>query len=84
MPALYGNATGEMAMPASSLRTRKVRALRMSAKDREFEDKESKDRQFEDLLRRAAEVWKSRQSPTDGKGTETRESLQIPERDSDM
>lgn len=61
-------------MPALTLRSRKVRALRMSSTDQEFED----------LLRRAADTLKNRRSTVDGEAerTTTREPIQMPEADS--
>ena len=51
--ALRRNGKGETAMPVSSPRARKVRRPRMSARDKEFEN----------LLRRAADFFKSRPTP---------------------
>ncbi len=61
-------------MPGPSSRIRRVRAPQMSSTDREFED----------LLRRAADILKSRRSPVDREGTEIRESIRMPEPDSDI
>lgn len=63
-------------MPTLMLSSRKVRALRMSATDQEFED----------LLRRAADILKSRRPAADGEAerTATREHIQVPEADSDI